>query len=253
MFSHTLQLVIKDGLRQAIQINKLLTKYAKIVALVLKSILASILLEGECRLQKANIRRWYSLLKIIRSILKVPEDKLDSEAAPQVTLYDRNMVIDLLEILTHFEDATMSVQIENDVASSYILPCMRGLESKLSLFESDYHSKFIETLYSSLLSRMEPYERTKTYSVAAIIVRRFKLRWCRTKSEKQNDKTLLIKVVDQLAKGNANVIESNSIDLSSYPTEILVIAEIPNEFVWNCLTLWMIIPSVKLEIKTVGR
>ena len=135
-----------------------------------KSILASELLDGECRLQAANITRWYSLLKIIRSILKVPEDKLDSLAAPQVTLYDINIVIDLVEILTPLEDATMSVQIENDVASSYILPCMRGLESKLSLFVSDYHSKFIETLYSSLLSRRAPYETTKTYSVALLLI-----------------------------------------------------------------------------------
>ena len=181
-------MVIKDGLKQAIQINRLLTKYAKIVTYVLKSIFASERREGECRLQAANVTRWYSLLKIIRSISKVPKDKLYSLAAPQVTLYDRNMVIDLVEILTPFEDATMSVQIENDVASIYILPCMRGLESKLSLFESDYHSKFIETLYASLLCRMKP-SKQLTYSVAAIIDRRFKLRWCRTKSEKQNNKT----------------------------------------------------------------
>ena len=80
------------------------------------------------------------------------------------------MVIDLVEFLTPSEDATMSVQIENDVSLSYILPCIRGLDSKLSLFESDYHSKFIETLYSSLLRRMEPYETSKLTELQLLLI-----------------------------------------------------------------------------------
>ena len=50
-FAHTLQLVVKDGFKEAGSLNKVLVKAGKIVTYVRKSINASDLLEGEknCR------------------------------------------------------------------------------------------------------------------------------------------------------------------------------------------------------------
>ena len=73
-FAHTLQLVIKDGFKKAGQINKVLSKAASLVAHVRKSNLSSDILESEKRLQAANATRWNSELRMIRSLLRIPEE-----------------------------------------------------------------------------------------------------------------------------------------------------------------------------------
>ena len=77
-FAHVLQLVIKDGFKQASSINKVLNKVSTIVKHVRKSVNASEVLESEKRLQAANVTRWNSQLKMIRSILRVSDEKLTS-------------------------------------------------------------------------------------------------------------------------------------------------------------------------------
>ncbi|KAK2160113.1 hypothetical protein LSH36_140g05001 [Paralvinella palmiformis] len=59
-FAHTLQLVIKDCLKQAAAINKVLATASAIVSHVRKSIHATDMLEDHTRLQTANATRWNS-------------------------------------------------------------------------------------------------------------------------------------------------------------------------------------------------
>ena len=51
--SHTLQLIVKDGLNKADQINRVLAKISKLVNHVRHSTMASELFEQDIRLQKA--------------------------------------------------------------------------------------------------------------------------------------------------------------------------------------------------------
>ena len=75
-FSHTLQLVVKDGFKNSRGINKVLAKAANIVSYVRKSTKASEILEGQRRLQAKVATRWNSELKSIKSLLSIPTDKL---------------------------------------------------------------------------------------------------------------------------------------------------------------------------------
>ena len=68
-FAHTLQLVIKDGMKKIGQINNVLERCSKLVAFVRKSTIATDLLEGENRLQADNVTRWNSQLIMIKSVL----------------------------------------------------------------------------------------------------------------------------------------------------------------------------------------
>jgi hypothetical protein len=94
----------------------------------------------------------------------------------QITAHERNILHDLLDILLPFEKATDFVQVEHFLSSGYVLPCIRGLKHHLSKLSSKYHHSFISTLQSLLMeSRMNSYETTEIYILAAILDPRFKL------------------------------------------------------------------------------
>ena len=110
-FAHVLQLVVKDGLQQATGISKVLSKISSIVSHVRKSATASEVLENEKRLQSSNQTRWNSQLIMIRSVLRIPDEKLSSLSTPhKLTSYDRKILEDLVEILTPFETVTHCMQ-----------------------------------------------------------------------------------------------------------------------------------------------
>ena len=77
-YAHTLQLVVKDGFKEAgNNLKTIIAKASTVVRYVRQSLLATEILEGEKRLQTANATRWNSQLIMIRSILNIPEEKLN--------------------------------------------------------------------------------------------------------------------------------------------------------------------------------
>ena len=97
LFAHTIKLVIKDGFKQAGIINKVLSKVSTIVSHVHKSMHASEILESEKRLQNATVTHWNSELNIVQSILRVPEEKLNSLDTHHFTVYDCKTLKDLIK------------------------------------------------------------------------------------------------------------------------------------------------------------
>ena len=98
--AHTLQLVVKDGLKHCnAHLITFIAKASKIVNFVRKSIPlvhASTILEDENRSQASNVTRWNSQLKMIRSILKVPEEKLNKiEYTLKLNAYERRVFKEL--------------------------------------------------------------------------------------------------------------------------------------------------------------
>ena len=91
-----------------------------------------------------DVTRWNSQLKIIRSVLRVPDEKLIS-LDTQTLVYDRKVMEDLVEILTPFETATHCVQGDSIVTSSVIVPCIQVLKSKVELLSYKYTTRFVVT------------------------------------------------------------------------------------------------------------
>ena len=88
-YAHSLQLVVKDGLKDASQhLKNVVAKVSNSVSHVRKSIHATEILGGKKRLQAANATRKNSWLRMIRSVLGAPEEKLKQLDVPQLTAYE---------------------------------------------------------------------------------------------------------------------------------------------------------------------
>ena len=124
-------------------------------------------------------------MKMIRSVLSVSEDKLSLlDSAPCPSAHDRNILKDLIEILTPFEEATDFVQVSCVPSAGYVLPCVKGLLHHTNNCSTKYHSSFVQGLKASLLARMTYYETNDSYILAAMLDPCFKLRWCKTSIDK---------------------------------------------------------------------
>ncbi|KAG7168391.1 Transposable element Hobo transposase-like 2, partial [Homarus americanus] len=179
-FAHMLQLVIKDGLKNATQLNRILDKTAKIVSYVRRSTVATELLEGENRVEAANVTRWNSQVKMVRSVLALPEDKF-SLLKEDVTLlgaYEKNMLQDIVQ------EATDYAQRQNTVSASKVVTRVRGPRQRLEQRKSKYNNNFVAALKSSPGKRLTQYEASKQFGVAAVPDPHFKARWCQDHMEK---------------------------------------------------------------------
>ncbi|KAK2157685.1 hypothetical protein LSH36_186g00054 [Paralvinella palmiformis] len=133
-FAHSLQLVVKDGFKDTASSNKVLSKAANnMVSHVRWSLHATEVLEGEKRLQTKVATRWNSELKSVRSLLPVPEAKLQLvPTCQQLSAYEGNILEKLIAILTPFGEATDFAQGQNSVTVSFVIPCICGLRSSLA-------------------------------------------------------------------------------------------------------------------------
>ena len=175
-FAHTLQLVVKDGLTKVGQAGIVIIKCSNLVSFVRRSTVAADVLQHDKRLQACNSTRWNSQLKMIRSVLSVPESKLaELVEAPKLTSHERNILKDICEILTPFEEATDFVQTSCVPSAGYVLPCIRGLNHHMQAISSKYHSTFVLALKESLRKRLSYFEEKEVYITAAILDPRFKL------------------------------------------------------------------------------
>ena len=186
-FAHTIQLVVKDGLKDAGQLNKVLGKVSNLVAHVRRSCVATKALEAENRLQACNATRWNSQIVMIKSVLNISDDKLAKvESLHQLSTHDRILLKDMVDILAPFQQATDFAQKQNSISGSGVIPCVVGLECQLKSLISKYNSKMLKTLRSSVERRLKPYTTKSCYRLATMLDPRFKLLWCTTTSEKSD-------------------------------------------------------------------
>ena len=108
-YAHSLQLVVRDGLKESGQhLKTIVAKASYIVNFVRKSVNASKILEGDKKLQAPNATRWNSQLYVIKSILNVPEEKLNkTEYNIHISTNERKLSCELCTILGPFEHVTI--------------------------------------------------------------------------------------------------------------------------------------------------
>ena len=130
-----------------------------------------------------------------RSVLSVPESKLaELVEAPKLTSHERNILKDICEILTPFEEATDFVQTSCVPSAGYLLPCICGLNYHMQAISSKYHSTFVLALKESLRKR---FEEKEVYITAAILDPRFKLRWCLEEIEKKESTEIILTALEK--------------------------------------------------------
>lgn len=203
-FAHTLQLVVKDGMKEIGSLHTLMSKVSSLVSHIRKSTHATDLLRDHRRVQAANATRWNSEIKMIRSVLQIPQDKLDQldlDKAHKLTLYERNCLQDLCDIFVPFEEVTDITQGDKSVTCSFVVPCIRGLRVQMNEMHSRFNNKLVSALRKSIDKRLSIYEDKVLYKLAAILDPRFKLAWCK-ESEVQELQNVLTKEAESLLKEN---------------------------------------------------
>ena len=116
--------MVRNGLKEAGQhLKTVAAKVSNIVNFVRKSVNASKILECEKKLQASNAMRWNNQLYMRKSILNVPEEKLNkTECQIQLSTYERKLLSELCTILGPFENVTILVQKENNIIASLTIP-----------------------------------------------------------------------------------------------------------------------------------
>ena len=142
-FTHTLQLCVNDGTKDAGSLRKVIAKASSIVSHARKSTRAADLLEHENRLQTANVTRWNSEVKIIRSMLNIPKEKLDQLDTQNLSHHKRTLLTDIVEILSPLEEATDYAQTHKTTTAGCIIP--------------NFNSKLVSTLTASVTRQFSSY------------------------------------------------------------------------------------------------
>ena len=140
-FAHTLQLVV----------NNIIRKVRNLVSHVHRSTSATDLFDGCTKLQAANKTRWNSQLKMFHSVVKIPQDVLNSlEYSGKPTAYNMKNISELCEVLLPFEEATDAIQGEQVVSPSMVLICVRSLRAEMHCLWDIYSSRLVTTLQSGI-------------------------------------------------------------------------------------------------------
>lgn len=175
---HSLQLVVKDGMKEIGFLRPLVSKVSALVSHIRKSTHTTDHLQEHQRVHTANTTRWNCEVKMIRSVLQIPPDKLDQLDLGKVlklTLYERNCLQDICDILVPFEEATDITQGDKIVTCSIVVSCIRGLRIQMTEMYSRFNSKLVSALRKSLEKRLSVYEDNLLYRLAATLDPRFKL------------------------------------------------------------------------------
>ena len=78
---------------------------------------------------------------MIQSILCIPEDKLSAlKNVTHITAHERQILKDIVDILTPFQEATDFVQVDCVPSAGYVLLHVKALKSSLQQRMFDYES-----------------------------------------------------------------------------------------------------------------
>ncbi|XP_043218614.1 E3 SUMO-protein ligase ZBED1-like isoform X1 [Amphibalanus amphitrite] len=184
--AHTLQLVVKDGIRECGHgiVSKALTRLNAFIGAARKSSRAMELLsQANASLQSANATRWSSQLRAVRSYLDLsPEvsqrlESLDILRGKAPLGGEKTTLKEVAEVLAPFEVATNVLQGEKVVTSSHVIPVIIGL--KTSLLSGEELTTAVrslqQNLLSSLIRRFTDQLRNPFYVTATLLDPRFKL------------------------------------------------------------------------------
>ena len=203
-YAHTVQLVVKDGLKEADTIKAVIAKASSIVGWVRRSTINTEMLE-ECRkLQASNTTRWNPELTMIQSLLRIPHEKIDElNKAHKLSHYEWIILTELCDLLTTFGTATDYTQGDKVVTASLVIASIRGLKAQLLNVSVQYTEPVRAALLNSIDRRLSTYEDKNSFQMAAILDPRFNLTWCHSKQESSKLKNCLMTAVDVINPSSA--------------------------------------------------
>ncbi|XP_071791964.1 E3 SUMO-protein ligase ZBED1-like [Asterias amurensis] len=178
-FIHSLQLVVKDCLKDIQDASTIIAKAFKLVNFLQHSNIAFYIL-GEDHKSMEDIK-WISTNKMLKSLVTADPARLEMVDYPH-KLSDSEMQVigEIIDILSPFEAATDQCRGQNVVTASLVIPCIRGLREELKdLPSNNKSSKMVTFLEASFDKHLTKYEEDEAFQLAAVLDPRWKLDWCK--------------------------------------------------------------------------
>ncbi|XP_056278923.1 v-myb avian myeloblastosis viral oncogene homolog-like 2a isoform X3 [Pseudoliparis swirei] len=187
--AHTLQLVIKEALKNSRVVENLLSQVHNVVAFFRSSAYWSEVLLKECNVSlcpSSNNCRWNSMMLSLRRMVQESAwsaimtllaqariDANDAASAPPLVMAKREQVIDILGLLEPFEEALQVLQ-GNGVTVSFITPSIIGLDKTLESIVTNY-THFNKALRTGIHTHFQSLIHQKDMILAAVLDPRIKL------------------------------------------------------------------------------
>ena len=199
-FAHSLQLAIRDGLKDAPYLAKSLAKCIRLASKTRKSTKVADLLEVlDKRINRSNVTRWSSEYLLIKSVVEMGKKSVDEITSivndDQIKFTNTDFIVlqEAIDILEPFTEITLRIQSESVVTISLVVPSIVHLLDHLNAMKSSvtYLKKLISQLESAINKRFagivsylsqqpvsvdEPYS-DPIYFVASVLDPQFKLHW----------------------------------------------------------------------------
>nr|XP_019963937.1 PREDICTED: uncharacterized protein LOC109643307 [Paralichthys olivaceus] len=185
----TLQLVIKEALKNSRVVENLLSQVNNIVAFFRSSAYWSEVLLRECNVSlcpSSSSCRWNSMMLSLRRMVQESAwsaimmllaqariEASDTASAPPLVMVKREQVIDILSLLEPFEEALQVLQ-GNGVTVSLIIPSLVGLDKTLESCVTNYIN-FNKALRTGLHKHFQSLIHQKDMILAAVLEPRIKM------------------------------------------------------------------------------
>lgn len=200
--AHSLQLVVGDGLKEAMRsIKVLLQKTGSLVSSIHKSCKATELLEDEAGfgIPSPNVTRWNSHYRMITAINRVNQEhptlltKVCETIGSSITFTDtdKNILQELQLLLKPFQVVTEKLESETNVTSSQVLPNIIGLRHKLQKTVTHFCTSVKTGLLDSLNKRFSHCETDGHYIASAALDPQIQLRWARSSDDECKARAIL--------------------------------------------------------------
>lgn len=212
-FAHTIQLCVRDGLKNELQVARVLEKCRLLAKYSNESIKLTDLLDDlHKHINKANVTRWNSEYLLIKSILKIESKELEliSKSIDDSIIFlnsDFILMQEIVDVLEPFYEISLKCQSERIVTVSIVVPAIVHLISYLRAMKNAVTSipKLVQELLSSIEKRFsgiihrlnlesvdtnEPFS-DPVYFMAAVLDPSFKFFWIQDLKLSINDENCL--------------------------------------------------------------
>jgi hypothetical protein len=229
-FAHSLQLAIRDGLKDAPYLSKSLSKCIKLARKSHKSSKIADLLEDIGKtINRSNITRWSSEYLLIKSIIglgKKTIDEITNVIDDNELKFNSNDFIVLkeaIDILEPFAEITSRIQSESVVTASLVVPSvvhvidhLKNVKPNISLLkkmciqlEQSINKRFagiVKRLSQEIVFTDDPFS-DPIYFVCAVLDPEFKLYWLSQMNykpviESQMKQSLIQMILDECEQNN---------------------------------------------------
>ncbi|KAM6924409.1 v-myb avian myeloblastosis viral oncogene homolog-like 2a [Xenentodon cancila] len=187
--ARTLQMVIRDALKNSRVVENLLFQVHNVVAFFKSSAYWSEVLVKQCNVSLCpsfSNCRWNSMMVSLRRMVQETAwstvmtllaqariEATDTASAPPLVMVKREQVVDILGLLEPFEEALQVLQ-GSGVTISYIIPSLVGLDKTLESRVTNY-THFCKALRTGLQTHFQSLIHQRDIILAAVLDPRIKL------------------------------------------------------------------------------